>query len=83
MTLTKPVNKPTREQLDALTAYATQHGRNWKTTLGDAWMTGRYDSATVRRDHDGLLQLVRNQCGPSWLKAVRIAADDAQSGGRS
>jgi len=83
MTLTKLTTKPTPEQLSALTAYATQHGRDWKTTLGDAWMTGRYDSATIRRDHDGLLQQLRNQCGPSWLKAVRIAADDARSGGRS
>ena len=67
--------KPTSEQLAALTAYATQHGRDWKTTLGDAWMTGRYDSATVRREHDGLLQQVRNQCGPSWLRAATRADD--------
>jgi len=79
----KLTNKPTPEQLSALMAYATQHGRNWKTTLSDAWMTGRYDSTTVRRDHDGLLQQVRNQCGPGWLKTVRIAAADARTGVQS
>ena len=74
----KLTNKPTLEQLDALMAYATQHGRNWKTTLSDAWMTGRYDSTTVRRDHDGLLQQVRNQCGPSWLRAATVLVEVAR-----
>jgi hypothetical protein len=71
-------SKPTPEQFAALTAYAAQHGCNWKTELSDAWMTGRYDNATVRREHDGLLQQVRNQCGPGWLRAATVLVEVAR-----
>ena len=59
--------QPTPEQAAALKAYAKQHGRLWKGELRNAWMTGVYDRATIEREHDGLLQQVRNTLGPSWL----------------
>ena len=59
--------QPTAVQIDALRRYASEYGRNWKSSLLDDWTNGR----TV-----GPLQEVRNQFGPSWLlshgaKAVR------------
>ena len=71
-------NKPTPEQLAALSAFAAQHGPDWKATLNDAWLTGCYDSATVRREHDGLLQQVRNQCGRRWLRAATVLVEVAR-----
>jgi hypothetical protein len=58
----------TAEQLAALKAWATLHGRNWKTPLRDAWMNGIYD------DFEGsnYLQQIRNTFGPSWLIRFRL-----------
>lgn len=52
------MTQPTSVQLDALVAYAREHGRNWKAKLLDDWAQAR----TV-----GPLQEVRNQFGPTWL----------------
>ncbi len=49
---------PTEEQIEALRAYAKEHGRTWKADLNHDWMTGQAF---------GALQQIRNQFGPSWL----------------
>jgi hypothetical protein len=60
----------TAEQQSALVAFATRHGRNWKSALRRLWDTGRDD-----REPDGpLLRQVRNTLGPSGL--VRYRAPD-------
>jgi len=51
-------------QLQALVAFAAKHGRNWKTPLRDAWMSGIYPDADA---DNASLQQVRNQFGPTWL----------------
>lgn len=60
--------RPTMEQMEALRAFASTHGRNWKSVLRDSWMSGIYptdcDSAS--------LQQVRNAFGPSWLVRFRL-----------
>lgn len=58
----------TAEQLAALRTYAAEHGRYWKSTLHDAWMTGNYDGSA----DSGALQLVRNAFGPSWLTRFKL-----------
>lgn len=58
---------PTGEQLEALKAYAAEHGRTWKHQLWQEWQDGT---------DIGLLRQIRNEFGPRWLhtqggKAVR------------
>lgn len=64
-------NYPSVEQLEALRTFAAANGRNWKSNLRQAWMTGIYDeyAGTGRRD---LLQQVRNAFGPTWLVRFRL-----------
>jgi hypothetical protein len=57
---------PSKEQVEALKAWAALYGRNWKAPLRDAWMTGDYGSFQYT-DTSALLQQVRNSFGPSWL----------------
>ncbi len=54
---------PSREQVEALKAWAAIYGRNWKSALRDAWMNGNYNGFADSH----LLQQVRNNFGPSWL----------------
>lgn len=61
-------HRPTPEQLAALSAYAAEHGRTWKSQLNDDWMNGRAS---------GPLQQVRNQFGPSWLVRFRLPKECA------
>ena len=53
----------TDEMRGALAAYATKHGRLWKSALRHSWETGDYASD----EPSGVLQVIRNQFGPSWL----------------
>jgi hypothetical protein len=67
-------NKPTAEQIQALSTFAKANGRNWKQNLRHAWETGLYShyKGTERCD---LLQQIRNNFGPSWL--VRFSFKNA------
>ncbi len=58
----------TDEQMDALQQWAHRYGRNWKTHLRDAWMTGNYGGFEA----SNYLQQVRNNLGPSWLVRFRL-----------
>lgn len=63
-----PAKQLTAEQLGALQRFAQAHGRSWKRKLSDAWFDG-----TDARGSDGpYLRQVRNEFGPSWLKAFRF-----------
>ena len=59
---------PSNEELEALKRFAAKHGRLWKSALGHAWETGRYDSDDV----SDKLQTIRNAFGPSWLVRFRF-----------
>ena len=53
-------DQPTPEQLTALIAFATKHGKDWKEKLKDGWRNSAFP---------GVLQQIRNQLGPEWLAA--------------
>jgi hypothetical protein len=54
---------PSTEQVEALKAWAAIYGRNWKSALRQAWMTGEYNGF----ENSHFLQQIRNTFGPSWL----------------
>ena len=60
---------PSREQVEALKAWAGIYGRNWKSALNTAWMNGNYNGFADSH----LLQQVRNTFGPSWLVRFVLA----------
>jgi len=64
---------PNPEEIEALKDWAMLHGRNWKSQLREAWMTGDYQGF----EKDWLLQPVRNTLGPSWLSNYRLDKDKA------
>lgn len=63
------VASPTTEQLDALRAFATKYGKNWKERLNDMWWNGTDD----REPNGGLLRQLRNRFGPRWLEAFEFS----------
>jgi hypothetical protein len=58
---------PSMKQIEALKAWATIYGRNWKSSLRQAWMTGEYNGF----ENSHFLQQIRNTFGPSWLVRFR------------
>lgn len=54
------------EQLEALRAFASANGKQWKSKLNVAWSTGRYSDYPGSHEY-GYLQQVRNTFGPTWL----------------
>ena len=61
-------NRLTDEQYSALRGVAITYGRTWKSVLRDWWMTGDYPHNVDSQ----LLQLVRNNLGPTWLVNFRF-----------
>lgn len=59
----------TPEQADAIRSYAAQHGRTWKDQLLTDWLNA--GSRTYRGEWC-YLQQIRNQKGPSWLRAMTL-----------
>lgn len=51
------------EELKSIKEYAKKNGRNWKSRLLDDWMYSR---------QPGVLQSLRNNYGPSWLRGFKI-----------
>lgn len=49
--------------------YAATHGRLWKQSLRDAWMTA---------SEAGILQALRNSHGPSWLVSYQLPKVDVE-----
>jgi len=59
----------TIEQLHAVELWAEIHGRNWKSALREAWMSGDYSGF----ERSNVLQCLRNTLGPSWLVRFRLS----------
>jgi hypothetical protein len=59
--------KPSREQVEALRAYAKQNGRTWKSALRNAWENGTASPPMMR---------LRSSHGPKWLVKYKLPADD-------
>ena len=59
----------TPEELQALQAYAAEHGRYWKQALRDDWY------GNSGRD-TGVLRQIRNTFGPSWLITFTLPQAD-------
>lgn len=58
----------TSEQLDAVKAYAQDHGTGWKESLRSDWMgSGSHWGGPYH-----LLQQIRNLHGPRWLVDFRL-----------
>jgi len=56
------------DEARAVEVYAAKHGRNWKSKLRAAWMSGGNEEGT-----GGILRNLRNTHGPSWLFSYRPA----------
>lgn len=61
----------TPEQLDAVKAYADDHGTRWKESLLSDWMC----SGSLWSGPYHLLQQVRNQHGTRWLADFRLSPE--------
>ncbi|HEY9826951.1 MAG TPA: hypothetical protein V6D19_16045, partial [Stenomitos sp.] len=62
--------KPNPEQLAALESAKAFWGKQWKQELSECWLSSRYPYQLDAQKH--LLQQVRNQGGPSFLKTFRF-----------
>ncbi|KQW59206.1 hypothetical protein ASD03_37010 [Ensifer sp. Root127] len=56
--MTTKLRTLTPEEHATLQAYALENGRRWKSKLREDWMNARTT---------GILQVLRNSHGPSWL----------------
>jgi hypothetical protein len=57
----------TNEEIAAfLSAFASQHGRRWKTILADTWANG----GDV--EFGWQARWIRNHRGPSWLRNLKL-----------
>lgn len=61
--------KLSTEQQAAVAEWIKANGRNWKSALREAWMSGNYDGFAQA----GYLQQIRNTFGPAWLVSYRHA----------
>lgn len=58
-----PVPELTEEEFEALMEFAVEHGEEWKSELGVAWL---------RHSAPAVLHRLRNTHGPAWLKSVEL-----------
>ena len=71
---------PNEFQLGAITALRDICDRrklDWKEELSFLWMSGKYRGFGLNDKESSLLQQIRNQLGPKWLRAVTDADLDA------
>jgi hypothetical protein len=61
----------TNEAIEILTAVKAKLGRNYKSAIRQAWMSGNYDREGLGQ-WDSVLQRIRNTFGPSWLIRARV-----------
>jgi len=59
------------EQMQALRAYAARHGRSWKAKLAKQWASSSAGP---------VLQTVRNQHGPAWLRSFKFPPKGVRGG---
>jgi hypothetical protein len=64
-------NKPSLNwaQAQAIFQFAQHEGRNWKSALNQAWMSGNYP---YHVKDGGALQQIRNGFGPRWLASFKL-----------
>lgn len=67
------MEEPTIDMWRALLDFRARHGRYWKRPLSDKWMSGGDEV----EHYSASLRMLRNQFGPSWLYALRLAVLDA------
>lgn len=60
------------KQLAAVNAFRDAQGRYWKSKLSTLWANGDYRRYGLDIDQFAMLQQVRNQFGPNWLKSVKV-----------
>lgn len=65
MTKLRPL---TEKEHAAIRAYARENGRYWKARLRDDWMNARTA---------GILQVLRNSHGPSWLVSFSLTSSQS------
>lgn len=53
----------TADESAAVQAYAARMGRYWKYELSFAW---------IAASEPGILQALRNELGPAWLRAYKL-----------
>ena len=68
------------EQLEALSAYARQLGKNWKEHLLTDWMNA--GEKTRFKGEWAYLQQIRNKLGPSWLSRISDMELDSAAAAR-
>jgi hypothetical protein len=68
--------KLTKEQFEAIVAWANIYGRTWKRELSLAWFNGDYGYGN--REISGYLQQIRNDLGPEWLVKFNLKKAQAQ-----
>lgn len=59
------------QQYQAALRFAMHHGKNWKHKLRSLWLDGNGRRYAVSFDDAALLQQLRNQQGPDWLRRVK------------
>ena len=59
-----------QEALALLAKVKAKLGRNYKSAINRAWMTGDYHSESLS-EYSCRLQNIRNSLGPSWLAKAR------------
>lgn len=80
------MNRPNPQQAAALVEFIDRAGHDWKQQLSTCWQRAAYPHTYgLQPGTPSLLQQVRNQCGPSWLrktteKQIRAGAQEVSDG---
>jgi hypothetical protein len=64
-----------REQFEAIEAFARKWGRTWKMTLRKCWENGTIGVYVSLPHYAPILHQLRNHHGPAWLKKFRLSGD--------
>lgn len=64
----------TPTELEAVKAFAADHGRRWKSVLRDIyWYNARIWRAGPDDSYGYTLHSIRNNLGPDWLAGFRLS----------
>jgi hypothetical protein len=58
------------DELQALSDFAAEYGREWKQYLLAAWLSYAYKGRHMGGRDSGILRNIRNEFGPTWLLDV-------------
>lgn len=65
------------DETAALTAFAKEYGREWKSYLTAAWLSYAHKGIHMGGRDTGILRTIRNTHGVEWLTAYRLPKADA------